>query len=178
MRRYASGCQQGGHHRLAQAVVFGIDGEVIRRHGPNRIHHLGTGPHRVLVEIEPQQPPPPLQGRAVGRERLHLRPRLGIRQGNGTLDGSGIDHRARSLHGLQPGPAWVRCTATPSRCPPGRVPLGSSGGKGVNRGWRNCQGQPRSGVGWDQRESCSTRPSVRAVNSRVPGTWQRWLVAA
>ena len=64
--------QQGGRHRRLEAVVFGIDGEMLGRHRPNRLHHLGTGTHGVLVEIEPQHSPPALQGSAISLQALHL----------------------------------------------------------------------------------------------------------
>ena len=63
---------QVGGHRLPEAVVLGIDGVVIGGDGSNRLHHLGAGAHGVLVEIQAQQPPAPLQGRAIGLQPLDL----------------------------------------------------------------------------------------------------------
>ena len=61
-----------GQHGLPQTVVFRIDGVVIGRDGADRFHHPRTRTHRVLVEVEPQQAAPTLEGSAVGLEALHL----------------------------------------------------------------------------------------------------------
>ena len=71
-RSAARAIGQVGGHRLPEAVVLGIDGVVIGGDGSNRLHHLGAGAHGVLVEIQAQQPPAPLQGRAIGLQVLHL----------------------------------------------------------------------------------------------------------
>ena len=63
-----------GDHRLAQALIFRVNGELIGRDGMDRLHHLGAGTDRVLVEIEPQQASPPLQRSAVGLQCFHLGP--------------------------------------------------------------------------------------------------------
>ena len=63
---------QVGHHRFPQAVVFGIDGQLISGNSPQRLRHLRAGPHGVLVEIEPQHPPPAFQRGAVRLQALHI----------------------------------------------------------------------------------------------------------
>ena len=68
---------QVGEHRIPQAVVLGVDGVVLGANRTDCLHHPGARAHRVLVEVKPQQPTPPLQRSAVGLEALHLRAGLG-----------------------------------------------------------------------------------------------------
>ena len=70
-------CGEIGNHRLAQAVVLGIDGVLIGGDGADCLHHLRTGPHGVLIEVEPKQAPAALKRSAVGLEALNLGARLG-----------------------------------------------------------------------------------------------------
>ena len=102
---------QVGDHRLTQAVVLRVDGDLLRRDGTQGLHHQRTGPHRVLIEVEAKQAPPPLQRGAVGVQGLHL----GAGQGEAGLS------RERGIHGcllighrLTSAPGWG-CPAGPGR---------------------------------------------------------------
>ena len=113
-----------GHHRLPQAVVFRIDGVVVCRHGPDRLHHPGAGPHRVFVEVEPQQPPTPLQGGAVGLQGFHLGASRWRQRGR--LGSSGFIH-ATTL-GCGPDGCWLGLLAR-------AVGGGRDGGDGLPIQW-------------------------------------------
>ena len=78
---------QIGDQGLTQSVVFRIHRHLISRVGANGFGDRWAGTNRVLVEVEPQQTPAPLQGRAVTPEAFHI--------------GTGFGCRNRFRHGHQ-----------------------------------------------------------------------------
>ena len=64
---------QVGDDRFPQAVVLGVNADLISGDGPQGFDNAGAGADGVLVEVEAQQRPASLQGSAIGMEALHFR---------------------------------------------------------------------------------------------------------
>ena len=74
------------HHDLPQPVVLGVNGDLFTAETSQCLCHQRTGANGVLVEVQPQHLAATLQRSAVGRQRLHSRPRCrGSSGGEATL---------------------------------------------------------------------------------------------